>query len=79
MAVILDGRLVASVVMEELKEQVKTVRTRGVTPTLALVFVGEDRYSRQYVEMKARRCREVGVEAPLMIFRHRQLRRMLSV
>ena len=63
MAVILDGRLVASVVMEELKEQVKTVRTRGVTPTLALVFVGEDRYSRQYVEMKARRCREVGVEA----------------
>lgn len=62
MTIILDGRFVASAVIEELKEHVKTMRERGVNPTLALILVGDDRYSKQYVDMKAKRCQEVGVE-----------------
>jgi len=65
MAIILDGRATASKVMEELKAQAEELKERGVTPTLALVLVGDDKYSRRYVKMKMRRCGEVGVEAQL--------------
>jgi len=63
MTVILDGRATASNVMEELKAKAEELKERGVTPTLALVLVGDDKYSRRYVKMKVRRCGEVGVEA----------------
>ncbi len=63
MAVILDGRATASRVMEELKTWDDELKERGVTPTLALVLVGDDKYSLRYVKIKVRRCGEVGVEA----------------
>jgi len=62
MAIILDGRAASSAIMEELKAQVRELKEEKITPTLALLLVGDDRYSSQYVEMKARRCREAGVE-----------------
>jgi methylenetetrahydrofolate dehydrogenase (NADP+)/methenyltetrahydrofolate cyclohydrolase len=48
--------------MEELAVQVEKLSESGVTPKLALVLVGDDRYSRRYVRMKVRRCKKVGVE-----------------
>ena len=65
MVVILDGKATASAVMEELRARVEELKGKGVTPTLALVLVGDDKYSRRYVRMKARRCGKVGVEAQL--------------
>ncbi|KON29050.1 hypothetical protein AC482_07315 [miscellaneous Crenarchaeota group-15 archaeon DG-45] len=65
MTVILDGRETASTVMEELKEQSERLKEKGVTPTLALVLVGDDKYSMRYVKMKMSRCGEAGVEAQL--------------
>lgn len=65
MAVILDGKATASVVMEELKAWAEELRERGVTPTLALVLVGDNKYSRRYVRMKVRRAERVGVAAQL--------------
>ena len=65
MVVILDGRAAASKVMEELKTWARELKDRDVTPTLALVLVGDDKYSKRYVRMKARRCKEVGMEAQI--------------
>jgi len=65
MTVILDGRATASEVMEELRAWTEELKKKGVTPTLALVLVGDDKYSRRYVRMKVRRCGEAGVEARL--------------
>ena len=62
MTIILDGRKTASKVMEELKSRSEELKERGVTPTLALVMVGDDKYSKRYVDMKARQCRKVGVK-----------------
>lgn len=63
MAVILDGRATASAVMEELKAWAEELKEKGVTPTLALVLVGDDKYSRRYVRMKVKRAEKVGVAA----------------
>lgn len=65
MAVILDGRATSSVVMEELRKQVEELKEKGVTPTLALILVGDDRYSRRYVNMKVKRAEDVGIATQL--------------
>jgi methylenetetrahydrofolate dehydrogenase (NADP+)/methenyltetrahydrofolate cyclohydrolase len=65
LAVILDGRATASEVMEELGKQAEALRGKGVTPTLALILVGDDRYSRRYVNMKVKRAEGVGVATQL--------------
>ena len=65
MAIILDGRAASSAIMEELKAQAQELKEEKITPTLALLLVGDDKYSAQYVDMKARRCREAGVEAQI--------------
>jgi len=65
LATILDGRETSAKVMEELQAQVEGLKGRGVTPTLALVLTGTDKYSRRYVRMKARRAEKIGMEVRL--------------
>lgn len=65
MAVILDGRRASRELLEELRERVETLKAGGITPSLALILVGEEENSRRYVRMKARRCKKVGVEATI--------------
>lgn len=65
MTVILDGRATASEVMEELGKRVEKLREGGVTPTLALILVGDDKYSRRYLNMKVKRAEGVGVAVQL--------------
>ncbi len=65
MTIILNGGEIASKVNEELRAWASSLRGRGITPTLAMILVGEDMASRRYVELKARRCRDVGVEAQI--------------
>jgi methylenetetrahydrofolate dehydrogenase (NADP+)/methenyltetrahydrofolate cyclohydrolase len=49
--------------MGELQVQVEELKGKGVTPTLALILTGTDKYSRRYVRMKAKRAEEIGIEA----------------
>ena len=63
MAVILDGRETSEKIMEELQSEVEKLKEKGVNPALALVLTGTDRFSRRYVQMKARRAEKIGIEA----------------
>jgi methylenetetrahydrofolate dehydrogenase (NADP+)/methenyltetrahydrofolate cyclohydrolase len=63
MVVILNGRETSDQIMEELKTKVMELKEKGVTPTLALVLTGTDKYSRRYVRMKAKRAENLGMEA----------------
>ncbi|MBS7637421.1 bifunctional methylenetetrahydrofolate dehydrogenase/methenyltetrahydrofolate cyclohydrolase [Candidatus Bathyarchaeota archaeon] len=65
MTIILNGGEIASRVAEELRAWASSLRGSGITPTLAMILVGEDMASRRYVELKARRCRDVGVETQI--------------
>ena len=61
-AQILDGRPAAEAIKSEVAAEVRELkRTRGVTPCLAAVLVGDDPASAVYVRNKVRACEEVGI------------------
>ncbi len=59
--VIIDGKAVAAAVLEEVREEVKELVSRGVVPGLAVVLVGDDPASKVYVGSKARTCGDLGI------------------
>ena len=63
MAVVLNGKETSDTIMEELAAKVEGLKEKGVTPTLALVLTGTDKYSRRCVRMKAKRAEKLGMEA----------------
>jgi 5,10-methylene-tetrahydrofolate dehydrogenase/methenyl tetrahydrofolate cyclohydrolase len=63
-AKIIDGEAVASRIREEIKATVaEMVGNNESPPGLATVLVGENPASQQYVRMKQRRCKKVGIES----------------
>lgn len=60
-AKILDGKMVSARLKENLKEQVKVLKERGINPGLAVVLVGNDSASRVYVNNKKKACEEIGI------------------
>ncbi|SEQ59316.1 bifunctional 5,10-methylenetetrahydrofolate dehydrogenase/5,10-methenyltetrahydrofolate cyclohydrolase [Piscibacillus halophilus] len=56
---ILDGRKVAQTVKDELKGQIDELQSKGITPKLATVLVGDDEASKTYVQMKANTCHKL--------------------
>lgn len=62
-AQILDGNATAKAIKDELRERVAALKTRGITPGLGTVLVGDDPGSRWYVNGKHKDCAEVGIES----------------
>jgi len=58
---LIDGRLVAAQIQNELTQRIATLETRGVQPGLAFVRVGEDPASKVYVGRKEKACAELGI------------------
>jgi methylenetetrahydrofolate dehydrogenase (NADP+)/methenyltetrahydrofolate cyclohydrolase len=64
---ILDGKLLAQTIKEELKVSVtKIVENGGKPPHLAAVLVGDNPASQAYVRNKVRSCEQVGFESTLI-------------
>ncbi|MFH1382496.1 MAG: tetrahydrofolate dehydrogenase/cyclohydrolase catalytic domain-containing protein [Chloroflexota bacterium] len=61
-AMILDGRKISAEIREELKEQAKLLKARGIVPGLAGILVGEDSGSVTYVGLKSKACEEIGIK-----------------
>lgn len=62
MAEILDGKMVAKKIRQNLKSEVETLKVNGINPKLAVIMVGEDPSSKIYVRNKSIACNEVGIE-----------------
>jgi methylenetetrahydrofolate dehydrogenase (NADP+)/methenyltetrahydrofolate cyclohydrolase len=63
MAEIIDGKAVAAQVRAEVAADVAELKSRGVTPGLAVVLVGDDPASQVYVRGKTKAAAEVGIAA----------------
>lgn len=61
MAVIIDGRAIARQREEDAAVRANSLKSKGITPGLAVVLVGDDPASRVYVNMKKRACARVGL------------------
>jgi methylenetetrahydrofolate dehydrogenase (NADP+)/methenyltetrahydrofolate cyclohydrolase len=67
--VILDGRIVAQKVLDEVRGGVSRLRESvGTTPALAVVLVGNDPASALYVRSKKRAAAAVGIGSPDFVF-----------
>jgi methylenetetrahydrofolate dehydrogenase (NADP+)/methenyltetrahydrofolate cyclohydrolase len=60
-AKIIKGTEVAAQIREELKERVKRLKEKGITPGLGVVLVGQDPASVSYVTAKAKGAEEIGM------------------
>jgi len=60
---VLDGKALAKHIEETLSERVQRLKelSRGMTPTLATILVGNDPASATYVRMKRNACKRVGM------------------
>lgn len=61
MAVLIEGKKVASSVRKGLKGRIAELKSKGVTPGLAAVLVGDDPSSATYVGSKERACNKLGL------------------
>lgn len=57
---LLDGKLLAAKIKQQIKEEVARMQR---TPTLAVILVGNDSASQIYVRNKHKACEEVGINA----------------
>lgn len=60
-AEIIDGKKIAAEIQEELKERIAALSTKGVSPKLVTVLVGEDQASMSYLKGITRTCDATGV------------------
>jgi methylenetetrahydrofolate dehydrogenase (NADP+) / methenyltetrahydrofolate cyclohydrolase len=60
---LIDGRAIAEKVYVDLRCEIAQLKTKGVTPGLAVVLVGDDPASRAYVRSKDKMCRELGLHS----------------
>ncbi len=62
-AVILDGKLVASEVKQQVAVQVEQLAMRGIKPFLATIQVGDDPASSSYLRGKHKAAEDVGIQS----------------
>ncbi len=60
-ASIISGKEISSEIQEELKDKISELKSKGVTPGLSVVLVGEDPASQVYVRMKGKMCERLGI------------------
>ncbi|APG28756.1 bifunctional 5,10-methylene-tetrahydrofolate dehydrogenase/5,10-methylene-tetrahydrofolate cyclohydrolase [Syntrophotalea acetylenivorans] len=60
-AELLEGKVVAEAVLEDVASRVAVMKERGVTPGLGTILVGDDGPSVSYVNKKRETCKSVGI------------------
>src|SRR5438132_589177 len=60
---LIDGRAVAEKVYVDLRKEIADLKSKGVTPGIAVVLVGDDPASRAYVRSKDKMSRELGLHS----------------
>jgi len=60
-AKIMDGKKIAEEVKASIKREVDSLRSRGTSPCLATILIGDDPASQTYVRIKHKSCEEVGI------------------
>ncbi len=63
MAKLIDGRAIAEKVYLDLRREIAELKSRGLTPGLAVVLVGDNPASRTYVRSKDKMSRELGLHS----------------
>lgn len=60
-----DGRAIADLILESLKPKVFALKKKGVTPTMAVMLVGDDHASLSYISQKQMAAQKIGAALAL--------------
>src|SRR6267142_3362283 len=60
---LIDGRSIAEKVYVDLRREIADLKSKGVTPGLAVILVGDNPASRTYVRSKDKMSRELGLHS----------------
>jgi methylenetetrahydrofolate dehydrogenase (NADP+)/methenyltetrahydrofolate cyclohydrolase len=63
MATIIDGKSIASNIRGEIAVEINRLKSKGITPGLAVILVGDNPASKVYVKMKEKACLDVGIHS----------------
>lgn len=64
---IINGKHIASEILANLKLRVEKLKEKGITPTLAVILIGDEKSSVAYIRQKELKAKEIGAET--IIFR----------
>lgn len=63
---LIDGKVIGTMIREEIKERVDALKEKGCTPGLAVILVGDNQASHTYVRNKQKSSVEVGMKSELI-------------
>ena len=64
----LDGKQIAANILSDLRKRVDKLKGSGITPTMAVILVGNNEESIIYVNQKEKRAKEIGAGAEIIKF-----------
>ncbi len=65
---LINGKFLASIIKEDLKIEIDSLRKKGIIPSLAVILVGENKASEKYVSFKEKTCQEIGIKSIVFKF-----------
>ncbi len=64
---ILKGKDVAEHIYKALLPRLSQLKNKGITPCLRVILVGDNPASKIYVHMKAKKCKELGIDGDVIL------------
>lgn len=68
MTKILDGKMISTLIKEEVKAEVESLKEQSLTPHLAVLIIGNNPASQTYVRNKERACESLGIKSSVIAF-----------
>ena len=62
---IIDGKRIAEELRAEMKKDISLLKSKGISPKLHVILVGDNKESATYVRVKERACGDVGIDFEL--------------
>jgi methylenetetrahydrofolate dehydrogenase (NADP+)/methenyltetrahydrofolate cyclohydrolase len=59
----IDGKIIATTILDGLKNKVAACKEQGIIPHVAIVLIGNDPASKAYVSQKEKKAMEIGAKA----------------
>lgn len=63
MSILIDGKEISAKVKAEAAKEASALSKRGITPTIAVILVGDNSASKVYVRNKIRACEQTGIRS----------------
>ncbi len=65
---LINGKFLASIIKEDLKLEIESLKKKGIMPSLAFILVGQNKASEKYVSFKEKTCQEIGIKSIVFKF-----------